>query len=155
MMRNISLAGATLALGLLAPSAAATDRDDTLMLAHEFSMCGGFWDWMATVGVGLGKPASAEHLHNMGNGARSSAQLLYARQYLKDNPEAKPKPLGTWADAVKGAADAELVRLRAVAEMNEGSEAPNKLELEKCTALTEYQGELIQQIRDSYSSQKP
>lgn len=94
-----------------------SEKIDVTETANFFANCAGVWDFNADVMEADGKPATAERLHNMGNGAQTAALWLLASQHALN--AGKATKYGSWLDMVTPKREDARLRLRGLAEMSE------------------------------------
>lgn len=118
--------------------------------ADAFADCAGVWDYFSLLAREDGKPASAEHLKNLGNGAQTAALWLHANiNTVNGGPRA---PYGAWLPMVKPRREATTLRLLSAAELGDQQTAPAMVK--ECQAMLDSQEYAIDKIRkDSVEQQ--
>jgi hypothetical protein len=134
---------------MAAPEAARADKeshDQAVEIANGFADCSAFWLFLSEFSLQQQKPAAAEGLKNLANGAKTTALYFLAMEWTVSHPN-EPRTYGSFSPQVDGRIDTSLVRYRAMAEMDdaEGIEIQGKV----CQDLTSIQEETIQKIRDA------
>lgn len=138
-----------LALWALPAERAIADKeshDQTVEIANGFADCSAYWQFLSEFSLEQNKPAAAEGMRNLANGAKTTALYFLAMEWTLSHPN-EPRTYGSFSPQIDGRIDTSLVRFRAMAEMNdaEGIEAQGHL----CQGLTSIQEETIQKIRDA------
>lgn len=119
------------------------DSASTEATANFFANCAGVWDFNAEIMGGSGKESVAEQLKNLGNGAQTTALWLLASQHALDTGEATR--YGSWGDLVLPKRENAIIRMRALAEMEDYEQI--KIESEVCSKALENQEEILQLMR--------
>lgn len=123
----------------------ASDSDEIFALATDLSKCVGFYTFMSDFSKSQGDKAAAEHLHNMANGARTSAAYSLSLQYAADNPNKPPKKFMEFESFVNGRSEAIYTQLEANYEANQAE--PIKELADRCSTLSVVQEEILNMIR--------
>ena len=143
--------GILIAAGAMLAVSARADASDTVdAAAQQFITCAGAYNWTSATLAQAGKPAASEHMRGYGRGAQTVAQWILASEYNLAN-EASPRPMGDWKDFVEVQIDRETVRLAAMAEMDD-QDGIRQI-LENCTALSEVQAKIINDLRKQWAPQ--
>lgn len=115
-------------------------------IAKEYARCVAVWDWSSTLMSAGGKHAAAEHLHNMGNGARTAAYWVLSAAHSLNHAGEPAKRLGDWEPYVTPIVDAELAWLRAQTELG----VSLKQDVDRCAELSKGQSTVIDILRSDY-----
>lgn len=142
------ITGASLASFPALSQSSHSDREGTELSVRIFVKCAGLYEWSSEFLRSAGKPSSADYMHNMHNGAVTTAQWFLATQYIADNPDKPPRRLGDFSKQVDPWVEGELLRYRALAE-NEDT-ATLESDMAMCTEASEVQGDVIKTIRETY-----
>lgn len=147
MLRALALG--LVALHSMAGFASEQDKisdEEARSIAREYARCVAVWDWSSALMRAGGKHATAEHLHNMGNGARTAAYWILSAAHSLNHADESAKRLGDWEQYVTPIVDAELTRLRAQTELDVSFES----DIERCTELSKGQATVIDMLRSDY-----
>ncbi len=136
---------------LLAPAAhcqedsplAGFDTKEAEKLAMGMAKCAGLWDWLASGLEAEGKPASAQQMHNIGNGAETAAMWILANHHLITS--GKRTTYGSWSPLTAPKREAAVTWLNSMAEIGD-LERINE-ESATCQSLLEAQESVIQMMR--------
>lgn len=132
-----------LALCAAQPAIAGEQMDKVQLAANTFANCAGLWDFHAELMESEGKPATAQQMHNMGNGAETAALWLYASAHSLDGGEATR--YGSWKDLVHPKREANKLRLQALVENEEYQVIQD--EAATCLEMAEEQENILQLMR--------
>ncbi|HDS1038165.1 TPA: hypothetical protein QDZ42_001362 [Stenotrophomonas maltophilia] len=148
----MDLLGLLLMVGQAASPAAPADvtQEDIAAITAEaaevaniYADCAGFWDFMSSTERTAGRPASAEQLKNMGNGAQTAALWLHGQAY--SFTATKPARYGDWLPMVAPRREGAAIKIAAMAE--HGKTELIRSEARRCEALLEGQQRAIDDIR--------
>jgi hypothetical protein len=118
--------------------------------ANSYADCAGWWDFMSAIEGAAERPASAEQLRNVANGAQTAALWLHAQAYALTAK--KPARYGTWLPLV--APRRAAASTRAAAMVEQGDVEFMRAEGKRCQAMLEGQQHAIDEIRkDSVQSE--
>lgn len=132
-------------LALASAQLRADDSDEIFNLATDLSKCVGFYNFMSGFSKSQGDNAAAEHMHNMANGAKTSAAYSLSIQYAADNPNKSPKKFTDFYGFVDGRS--ETVYTHLMASYEAGQTDPMKELSVSCTALAEVQEGILNMMR--------
>lgn len=135
---------ALLSTSLMAVAQDETDDEATTnKVVNFFANCAGVWDFSSELMAADSKPAVAEHLHNMGNGAEAVALWLLASQHSLDTGTATK--YGSWNDMVTPRREGGKLRMYALAELGDFEQI--KLDSEACSEAATQQENILQLMR--------
>jgi hypothetical protein len=118
--------------------------------ANLLGDCSGFFEFMSDAFNADNKPATAQQMHEMANGAMMAASyLLYLEYHTTAN---KRKRLGEFNHYPQGRADTNKTRLRALEEQRDIAGIAE--EQKRCLAAVPMQNEIVQKIRDESVGRK-
>jgi len=121
-------------------------RENAAQIANALARCAGLLESLADAMRAAGQPASAEELHNLGNGAAVAAQYVLSSEYNERNsPE--QRVLKDFEPYVESVSSAAATSFKAMMEQNDQENLDN--ELNTCVAFAEFQRSIVQEIRDS------
>lgn len=138
-----TLLSVLLALGTAQLANAGEQMDKVQLAANTFANCAGLWDFHADLMESEGKPATAQQMHNMGNGAETAAMWLYASAHSLDGGGATR--YGSWKDLVHPKREANKLRLQALVENEEFQVI--QAEAATCLEMAEEQESILQLMR--------
>ncbi len=118
---------------------------DITKLVNDFADCAGFYDYLAGFTLAQNKPANADAMSNLANGAKSSALYLLGMDYAMTHRDGPRRSYGSFSPMVDGRRETELARLKAVEENND-QEALNDRGV-YCQSLLPIQEEIVSQMR--------
>lgn len=137
----------------LAWTSFAAAQDDTLsdeeqngltLMIKTFARCAGVYEVTAEYFKSTDQPATAEHVHNLANGAHSSAIYLLGQENVaKGGP---PRRYGDFKPYVDGIKETAMTYMRGLAERGETQQF--LAEFQSCAELAPAQEELVQKMRD-------
>lgn len=120
------------------------DRRGLTEMVNTFSRCSGVYEAVSEFYRSLGELATAEHVHNLANGAASAAMYLLGQENIaKGGP---PRPYGDFMPYVEGLADSSKTFVKALVEMQATEEVLKHFQ--DCAALVEAQEAALQALRD-------
>lgn len=132
---------------LLATSPAAADKvshAEAVEIANTFAECSGYYRYLEDIYSAEGKTASAEHMGNLANGAKSTALYHLAMEWTIDHPNDR-RTYASFAPMVDGRIDAALVRFKALAENDDFEALVTQGKF--CVELLPTQEEAVQALR--------
>jgi len=135
---------ATACLALCGNALAADEIGDVTEVVNFYGNCAGVWDFHADLQAAEGKPASAEQLRNMGNGAQTAALWLLANKHSLDT--GKATTYGSWDDLVRPRRENGKLRMHALAEQQDFETI--KAESQACLDAAEAQEKVLQMMRE-------
>lgn len=113
--------------------------------AMHMATCAGYWDFLSDTAKAAGKPAVAEQLHNMGNGAETAALYFLSSQHLLAG--GKPRTYGSWKTMTDPKRESGKLRMMGLAEMND--QETIELEGNLCLESAKVQEQILQSMRRS------
>ncbi|WP_286075661.1 hypothetical protein [Stenotrophomonas sp. 59] len=113
--------------------------------AMHMATCAGYWDFLSDTAKAAGKPAVAEQLHNMGNGAETAALYFLSSQHLLAG--GKPRTYGSWKTMTDPKRESGKLRMMGLAEMND--QETIELEGNLCLESAKVQEQILQNMRRS------
>lgn len=142
-MRGISVLTIFLCGALPCAGALAGEMDESMPAVNFFANCAGVWDFQSELEAQSGKPASAEMLRNLGNGAQMVALWTLANSHSLDTGEATQ--YGSWLDLVRPRRESANLRMKALAETEQFDVMIS--ELKQCSEALEAQEGTLQLMR--------
>ncbi|MFZ4120282.1 MAG: hypothetical protein ACOYKM_01345 [Caulobacterales bacterium] len=149
-MRSMVMA-ALVGVLLASPAAAQTEAEiedsaqGAFEMARSFSRCAGFWDFMSHAEQATGNPASAQHAHNIGNGARISAGYMLSMRHRIQRPDEPPRAYGSWDEFIEPLAEVTATEMMAAIERNDNATLEQRAVT--CRAMGEVAQEIIDRVR--------
>src|SRR5262245_43377425 len=138
MIRYFTIASAFVALGADAQEEATLTQEDQRGLTetiNTFSRCAGVYEVTSEFYKATNQPATAEHVHNLANGAASAAMYLLGQEnVIKDGP---PRPYGDFMRYVDGLKETAMVAMRSALELGDTDGFLKRFK--ECAALVEAQ----------------
>lgn len=137
---------------LLCCSGAYAEEEDygSQEMAETFVECAGLWEASSQLMARSDRPATAEHLHNMANGARTAAAWSLWTQWHLDNPSKPSRKLGEWTDGIAMQVDAQTTRYAAIQESGDTEFFGRQVAF--CTDVSEAQANILRDLRKSYAA---
>lgn len=141
----------TLALALLlmadsqVEGASPTKEEGWEEAAMHMATCAGYWDFLSDTARAAGKPATAEQMHNMGNGAETAALYFLSSQHLLSGGE--PRTYGSWKTMTQPRRESGKLRIQSLAEMDDAAAIETEGNL--CLESAKVQEEILQSMRRS------
>jgi hypothetical protein len=133
----------------LTPAFAQTDAErdgsDAFELARTFAQCAGFWDFLSAAEQSLGNTASAQHAHNVSNGARISAGYMMSIRHRLEQPEQPPRAYGSWNDFIEPQAETMATSMWAALEREDTATVEAQAVL--CRGMSEASETIVNEIR--------
>ena len=121
------------------------EKFDEYSMVETFVECAGLYESTAKSMGGQGKPAVAEHMHNMANGAKTAAAWTLWTKWHEDNPTKPPRRLGEWSESISVQADSQTARFAAMEEIGDWDYLKTRWEL--CTEVSKVQADIIRSLR--------
>jgi hypothetical protein len=129
--------------------AAGVTKAEATEAANTFARCAGYFKFMAEMATLAEKPAQAEYIHMLANGAESAAAHWLATQYALENKDGPPRTYGSFYVVFKGVVEGALAHNRALAEAGDIESIRRQGRL--CDELLPMQEEIVQSIRSGFS----
>jgi len=120
------------------------DAGDVTQAVNFFGNCAGVWDFLSDVAQSEGKSATAEQLHNMGNGAQTAALWLLANKHSIDT--GKATTYGSWMDLVQPRRESGRLRMHALTEQSSFDTV--SAESNACLEAASEQESILQMMRN-------
>lgn len=116
--------------------------------AEVFLKCAALYEVSAEMMRAGGKPSSAEFLHGMANGARTSAAVMIAGDEVDANPSAKPKAIAAYMPRINATVESQMLQFRALYETQDMEQIEGDMKL--CAEASSVQKDIVTELRKSY-----
>lgn len=149
---KIALLVSMSALFLVASQASSSDdtatkplaKEETTLLVNALCDCAGFYLAGMSLAETADRPATAEKMKTLANGAEFSAQFLLAEEHARTHAE--PRTYGSFSSYTQGRVESERINVLATME-GENKDEFNK-KLDACKKLQPLQEDIVQRVRD-------